>query len=280
MDRSGINIKKSRKLLLNFSAGLISLILSLILLEFMSAIYFAFFSQYYYVPLYLRSVDSWRTEFEPWGAWHKPNAKAFHRLPCFAVNYTSNSIGARDVERASPGAPNSAIFLGDSFIEGWGVRDEERLSNIFERTTGKASINLGAGGDLGPVQYLMLYEAFAPRFSHDTVVIGFLPANDFTDNDPEYQFSHSDFRYRPYYKKTASGYEIFYKATFENGGTFSSYFRMAGRKSALLHYTWTGGFLFAIRGHCRSVTSTYLGMCRTADIWKPPATGLKRPTIF
>ena len=253
MEADSTNINKRRGFLLNFYAGLISLILSLILLEFMSAIYFEFFSEYYYVPLYLQndSVYSWRTEFEPWGAWHKPNAKAFHRLPCFAVNYTSNSIGARDVERASPGAPNSAIFLGDSFIEGFGVRDEERLSNIFERRTGKASINLGAGGDLGPLQYLMLYEAFAPQFSHDTVVIGFLPANDFTDNDWEFWKHHAGVRYRPYYKKTASGYEIFYKGTFENGRTFSSYFTtqlIAGDKSALLHYTWMGGFLFAIRG--------------------------------
>ena len=252
MDKGGINIDKSRKLLLYSSAGLIALIFSLTLLEFMSAVYFEFFSEYFYRPLYLRTgnVLAWRTEFEPWGSWHKPNAKISHRSPCFAVNYTSNSIGARDVERPSPGLPNSVIFLGDSFIEGYGVSDEERLSNIFEQKTGKLSFNLGAT-DLGPLQYLMLYEAFAHRFSHDTVVIGFLPANDFTDNDPKSEYwQRYDFRYRPYYKKTASGYEIFYKGTFENGRTIDSYRTqpIAGGKSALLHYTWTGGFLFTVRG--------------------------------
>ena len=45
MDRGGINIDKSRKLLLYSSAGLVALILSLILFEFMSAVYFEFFSR-------------------------------------------------------------------------------------------------------------------------------------------------------------------------------------------------------------------------------------------
>jgi hypothetical protein len=170
------------------------------------------------------------------------------------VNYESNSIGARDAERASPGATNSAIFLGDSFVEGWGVRDQERLSNIFEQRTGKASINLGAARDVGPLQYWMLYDAFAHRFSHDTVIIGFLPDNDFTDSDPEFErWQIESYRYRPYYKKTTSGYDIFHKGTFEIGRTFHAYATqpIAG-KSALLHYTWTGGFLFLKRNQVPS----------------------------
>jgi len=245
-----LNIDRSRSRLILFAAGLVTLILSLILLEFTSAVYFEFFSPYYYRPLYLRDYSNWWwTELEPWGAWHKPNAEVFHRSSCFAVNYKSNSIGARDVERASPGAANSAIFLGDSFVEGWGVRDQERLSNVFEQRTGKASINLGVARDVGPLQYWMLYDAFARRFSHDTVIIGFLPANDFTDNDPEFEgWQEESYRYRPYYKKTTSGYDIFHKGTFEIGRTFRDYStqRIAG-KSALLHYTWTGGFLFLKR---------------------------------
>jgi hypothetical protein len=55
----------------------------------------------------------------------------------------------------------------------------------------------------------------------------------------------------PYYKKTASGYEIFHKGTYENGRTLRSYFGMQltqHGKSAFLHYTWAGEFLFAARG--------------------------------
>jgi hypothetical protein len=223
----------------------------------MSAIYFEFFSKFYYRPLYFKTAAEQYTEFEPWGTWHKPNAKISFHSSCFAVDFTTNSIGARDIERASPGNTNSAIFLGDSFIEGFGINDDERLSNVFEQRTGKASINLSSI-DLGPLQYFMLYQAFADRYLHDTVVIGLLPANDFTDNDPEYEKWKYSERYRPYYKKTASGYEIFHKGTFEIGRTIASYERslLAGgiseffhyRKSDLVHYTWTGGFLFAARG--------------------------------
>ena len=257
-------LSKSSKYLHRFSAALVTLILSLALLEFMSAIYFEYFSKFYYRPLYLEENDNdqWRTEFEPWGAWHKPNAKAFQRYLCFAVTYTSNSIGARDIERATPGKANSVIFLGDSFIEGLGVGDEERVSNIFEQRTGRASINLGSALDFGPLQYFMLYQALADRFLHDAVVIGFLPANDFTDNDPEYEEWKNNERYRPYYRKTASGYEIFHKGTsrtFASDETplypegISAFFDRVSdllhyRKSVLVHYAWTGGFLFAIRG--------------------------------
>ena len=108
----------------------------------------------------------------------------------------------------------------------------------------------------------MLYDTFAPRFLHDTVVIGFLPINDFTDNDPEYELwnHYEHFRYRPYYKKTASGYEVFHKGTFESGRTLHNYYYRGTSKSrtsgsdlrglirTIFRYTWTGGFYYAMRG--------------------------------
>jgi hypothetical protein len=244
---------KSTKPIHYLCAALVSLVLSGVALEAMSAVYFEFFSKFFYRPIYLRhdSIHDWLTEFEPWGAWHRPNSSAIAQQPCFKVKYTSNSIGARDVERLSPGPSNSAIFLGDSFIEGLGVEDDNRLSNIFEKETGKGSINLGTEGSVGPLQYMMLYDAFAPRYAHDTVVIGFLPYNDFTDNDPEYpRWKNETFRYRPYYKRTNSGYQVFYTGTFEYGRTFNSFREsyIAANKSAIVRYTWTGGFLFAMRG--------------------------------
>lgn len=247
------NLGKRKRLLFGAIASFLAVIASVTLLEAMSAVYFLYFSDHFYRPIYLKAdnIYSWQTEFEPWGAWHKPNATAFHQTACFAIDYTSNSIGARDVERKSPGAPDSAIFLGDSFIEGYGVRDDDRLSNIVERRTKHAAINLAASGDLGPVQYWQVYEAFAPRYAHDTVVIGFLPSNDFTDNDPEYRrWKGQIYRYRPYYKKTDTGYEVFHRGTYQAGRTMDDFnaVYMAGGRSAILRYTWTGGFLFAKRG--------------------------------
>lgn len=62
------------------STALISVIFSLVVLELMSAVYFVFFSPHFYRPVYLRNeaLADWQTEFEPWGAWHKPNASLVH----------------------------------------------------------------------------------------------------------------------------------------------------------------------------------------------------------
>jgi SGNH hydrolase-like domain, acetyltransferase AlgX len=232
----------------------VALVLSLAALEAMSALYFTFFSEHFHRPAYLQndSVARWQTEFEPWGAWHKPNASARQEGPCFDVTYTSNSIGARDIERPIPGPGNSAIFLGDSFIEGFGIKDEDRLSNLFEREAHKPSINLAASASLGPLQYLMLYKSLGSRFAHDTVVIGFLPDNDFTDNDPEFPYwkEYGRGRHRPYYKKTDAGYETFYTAPSVTGRTMFDVIseRPLPRWYNIMRQTWTGGFYFAKQG--------------------------------
>jgi hypothetical protein len=145
--------------------------------------------------------------------------------------------------------------LGDSFIEGFGLKDGERLSDVVERKTGRAGINLGASGSLGPLQYAMIYDAFAPRFAHDAVVVGFLPDNDFTDNDSDFPYwkDQDVDRHRPYYKKSGAGYDLFYKAPARPGLTFADRQKEPPGVARIWwfypsQYTWTGGFLFAYRG--------------------------------
>ena len=58
-------------------------------------------------------------------------------------------------------------------------------------------LNFGASGNFGPVQYWLLYEKFAKKFNHNTVIIYFLPDNDFGEND--YTNWKGSKRYRPYY---------------------------------------------------------------------------------
>jgi hypothetical protein len=61
------------------------------------------------------------------------------------------------------------------------------------------------------VQYYLIYKDLAKQFEHDGVILFFLPANDFTDNDYAlWKTSHPSW-YRPYYKKLYNGhYDIFY----------------------------------------------------------------------
>lgn len=230
---------------------IIIIFITLFLVELGSFAYFSFFATVYYRPAYLRknAEFSWRTDYEAWGSWHKKNATTRHVSPCFDVTYTSNSIGARDVERGvTPN--NSIIFLGDSFIEGFGIIAEDRLSNKVEQKTGRAAINLSSAGSLGPLQYLMLYNRFADLFSHNTVVIGFLPYNDFTDNDPSCEeWQKDNFRYRPYYIKSDTGYDVFYKGTCQVGRTFKDFSADDFlRIRNILDYTWTGGFYRMLAG--------------------------------
>jgi len=143
-----------------------------------------------------------RSEFESWGAWGIPNTLSRQAELCLDVGYRFNSYGARDDERTRIGK-DRWIFLGDSFVEGNGVEEDKRISERLERLTGKQVLNFGMSGDFGPLQYLILYKNLASKFEHNGLMVGFLPDNDFTDNDSLFWSQpdryNSRFRHRPYY---------------------------------------------------------------------------------
>jgi hypothetical protein len=195
----------------NLALWVILLIATLLVVECLTATYFFFFARTYYRPLYLEQINNqhlWRTEHHDWGAWHKPSSTATHIDNCFSVAYRSNSYGARDRERSVAADTKRAIMLGDSFVEGFAVDEEARLSNLLERDLGIEILNFGMT-HFGPLQYQILYENLAKGFDHDAVLIGFLPENDFTDNDPGFASAKPDFtsRYIPYYGEHG---EVFY----------------------------------------------------------------------
>ena len=189
----------------------ILLIGTLLAVEGLMATYFLFFARTYYRPLYLERINNqhlWRTEYHDWGGWHKPSSTANHIDNCFSAVYRSNSYGARDRERSLAAGSKRVIMLGDSFVEGFAVNEEVRLSNLLERGLGIEILNFGMT-HFGPLQYQILYEKLAKRFDHDAVLIGFLPENDFIDNDPHFNRVTPDFtsRYIPYYGEKG---EVFY----------------------------------------------------------------------
>ncbi len=158
-------------------------------------------------------VAPWLTESDPWGAWHLPNVTSHQEKSCFSVTLRSNAYGARDRERELAGNPHRTIVLGNSFAEGFGVEAEERVSDLLEQKLKREFLNFGAQYDFGPLQYQIIYDKLASRFTHDQVLILFLPDNDFTDNDLDFWRRYRvDFsrRYRPYYQTTADGYAPYY----------------------------------------------------------------------
>lgn len=149
-----------------------------------------------------------RSEDKPWGAWGKPNTVSRHAFLCFDVPYRFNSAGARDVERSREGQ-DRWIAIGDSFMEGFGLREEDRISNLLEQATGHQFLNFATSGNFGPLQYLILYQQLASKFEHKGLVVGFLPDNDFQDNDPIWWEKNQSkghwLRHRPYYEVAPDG---------------------------------------------------------------------------
>ncbi len=160
------------------------------------------------------------------GVWHFPNRTVSHASPCFNVNYTSNSYGARDKERLRDSvSDNRVVVLGDSFVEGYGVSLDQRMTDIAEHKSGLEFLNFGTSGSFGSIQQWLLYKELAKNFDHSHVAIFLLPDNDFKDNNPD---NFSKKRYRPYLRKDAQEkFELYYTVPFDAREQFSqmSWFR-------------------------------------------------------
>lgn len=96
------------------------------------------------------------------------------------------------------------MLLGDSFAEGFGVDFKETAQYKIEQILNRQVLNFGISNDFGPLQQQLLYKEYSSKFSHNIVILFFLPANDFTDNDKEYWRNINTERYRPYYAESSS----------------------------------------------------------------------------
>lgn len=141
----------------------------------------------------------WDADHPTFGSWHRPGASQLLRSPAFEVHYRINSVGARDVERERIDPGSRVVVLGDSVTEGWGVEAPQRLSNLLEKTTRKPHLNLSMA-HFSPYQSYLVYREFGGDYSHDMVLLGVFPFNDFTDLDYD-SAAHApgyEYRYRPY----------------------------------------------------------------------------------
>jgi len=144
-------------------------------------------------------LSFWDPDHEPFGVWHRPDSTGFHKTECFDVTYRTNSVGARDVERSLDATRSRVVVLGDSFVEGWGLPPRQRLTNLLEQASGLEHLNFGMS-HFGPYQQYLVYRDLAKRYTHDHVLIGIVPVNDFIDLDLEQarQAPTYEYRYRPY----------------------------------------------------------------------------------
>lgn len=165
-------------------------------------------------PTYhLTNYKFWTDTNPDFGIWHRPSGHFLHQEGCFSLQLSTNSYGARDVERSLRANRPRTVVLGDSIVEGFGVSDDQRLTNLLEKRTGREHLNFGSGGGFSPLQYALVYRTLASDFDHDRVVVGVLPDNDFREMDKNWLELAYPGQYRPYYKDDLSiGYLGTYRA--------------------------------------------------------------------
>ena len=144
------------------------------------------------------------------GVWHHSNSNVKHTMSCFEVEYSANSHGARDKKRTLGSTKNRTIFLGDSFVEGYGVSSDKRFTDLLENETKIEHLNFGTAGNFGTIQSFLLYKHLASKFEHSKVIIGILPGNDFFENDLESGKIFFENRYRPYLEGQYPHYKLIY----------------------------------------------------------------------
>lgn len=164
-----------------------------------------------YDPLGPHYID---TDSVSWGTWHLPNSEIRHKGDCYDVNMKFNSIGARG-SLPSKADTNTTIFLGDSFIEGFALAENETVPAQYSKFKKVPTLNLGGGGSFGSTQMAMVYDSLGSQFKHKSVIVCLYLENDFVDDDINKYYPS---RYRPYLVKVADNqhFKVIYKDSLKN----------------------------------------------------------------
>lgn len=122
--------------------------------------------------------DVW-TEFDPKLGWfHKKNAEARLQTKVIDHKITTNSLGLRGPREYSLKKKEGITrlyLLGDSFIFGFGVRDDETITATIENSDPSIeAMNLGVAG-YGIDQMKLLLDRFDFDFAPDLVIIALYP---------------------------------------------------------------------------------------------------------
>jgi len=128
-------------------------------------------------------------EFAPQTA-HPPNYNEVRRNIEFIEEFRTNSQGLRyrEIPLRKPAATRRIFVVGDSTIEGWGVREEETVSSLLEgaMSDGKSTTNFINGGlaGTGPLQYGRIFLDVGVKYEPDGLLIA-ISVNDVSNTSVE-----------------------------------------------------------------------------------------------
>jgi len=142
-------------------------------------------------PQLYQRPDVW--QFDPQLGWsHIPGSSGRLVTPEFDVEISINRDGLRDADypRDKPVHAHRILLFGDSFVEGWGIRQEDTVAKVLERRLRADSlaaaygrtevINFGVAG-YGTDQALLLFGKQGRHYQPDRV-IAFFYGNDLWNN--------------------------------------------------------------------------------------------------
>jgi hypothetical protein len=122
-----------------------------------------------------------------------PNQAMRHRASEFDYVLHTNSLGLRgpDVAFDKPPGARRVVVIGDSFVAGYGVPDDEVLTVQLERLLNPPAspdrnrervevVNVGRTGS-STIRELDLYESIGRRFQPDVVVLAYFLGNDLSE---------------------------------------------------------------------------------------------------
>lgn len=107
---------------------------------------------------------------------------AVHAENCFLTkNIHYNSLGFRDKEHSIKKKNIRIAVMGDSFLEGFTVNNNQVFHAKLTELTGIETLNFSRRG-YGTANSLAVYELLARRFKPDLVLLGFYMGNDVHDD--------------------------------------------------------------------------------------------------
>jgi|GEM_PF-6478505 len=145
-----------------------------------------------------------------YGVTRQKNTKQLISYPWGGIPYTTNAMGFRDDSYK----PHGILVVGNSYVEGFGVKVENRFTEILEKQLDVSFNNAGSGGVWSAVQSYVIAEDFIKKHSELKKILVILTPGEILNIDTRTPKT-DPLRNFPYKKNDSI---VFYKATQKSFG--------------------------------------------------------------